>query len=459
MEQAGLRRELGLFDAAMLIAGSMIGIGIFVTTGYVAQHFPTPGAILLVWLLGGLLALAGALSCAELAASLPYAGGDYIYLREAYGSFVAFLSGWSSFLVTFSGSIAALAVGFTAYMAFFFPGLASDKSLFVFNLLGLPLRFSPGNLFSILVVLILSAIHYIGVRSGSRVQNVLTVLKIGALVGIILLGVFLGRGELGHFSPFIDLSRLTDWSALGAAFIPVIFAYAGWNAAIYMAGEVKSPEKNLPAALLWANLLVLALYLAINAVYLYGVPVGKMQGELRVSEVATTALFGYQTSAIITGMITISILGALNFSVMAGPRVYFAMAQDGLFFRSLARVHPRFHTPTNALLLQALWSSLLILTGTFDTLFTYVSVIIALFSALTVGALLVLRITRPQLRRPYKIWGYPLVPVVFILANLGIALATLWERPFESLVGAGIIALGIPAYFFWQNRIYKKISP
>lgn len=451
MERAGLRRELGLFDAVMLIAGSTIGIGIFVTTGYVAQHLTTPGGILLVWFLGGLLALAGALSCAELSASLPYAGGDYIYLREAYGSFVAFLSGWSSFLVTFSGSIAALAVGFTAYMAFFFPGLSQDRTLFSFAILGLQFRFSPANLFSILVVLSLSAIHYIGVREGSRVQNVLTVLKIGALLGIILLGVFVGKGDLNHFSPFIDFAKLTNWSALGVAFIPVIFAYAGWNAVIYMAGEVKDPDKNLPAALIWANLLVMVLYLAINAVYLYGVPAEKMQGELRVSEVATTALFGYQTSALTTSIITVSILGALNFSVMAGPRVYFAMAQDGIFFRSLARIHPRFHTPTNAIILQALWSFVLILTGTFDALFTYVSVIIALFSALTVGALLVLRITQPHLRRPYKLWGYPLVPIIFILANLGIAFSTLWERPLESLLGGGIIVLGIPAYLFWSR--------
>lgn len=451
MEQADLKRELGFFDAAMLIVGSTIGIGIFVTTGFIAQHLPFPGGILLVWFLGGLLALAGALSCAELSATLPYAGGDYIYLREAYGSFVAFLSGWSSFLVTFCGSIAALAVGFTAYMAFFFPSLSQDRVFFDFDVFGLPFRFSPATLFSVLAVLILSAIQWIGVREGSKVQNFLTLLKIGALLGIILLGIFVGKGNLNHFSPFMDFGKLTDWTAMGVAFIPVIFAYAGWNAVIYMAGEVRDPDRNLPAALLWANVLVIVLYLAINAVYVYGLPPAKMQGELRVSEVATTALFGYQTSAIITAIITISILGALNVSVMAGPRVYFAMAQDGIFFRGLARVHPRFHTPTNAIILQAVWSSVLILTGTFDALFTYVSVIIALFSALTVGALLVLRLTKPYLRRPYKIWGYPIVPLLFIVVNLWIALATLQEKPLDALRGLGIVALGIPAYLFWSR--------
>ena len=251
------------------------------------------------------------------------------------------------------------------------------------------------------------------------------------------------------------MNKISDLSHFGFAFIPVIFTYAGWNAITYMAGEVKQPEKNLPRALLWSNLLVILLYLAINGVYFYAVPVEKMQGAIRVSELATTALFGYQTSAWITAMITVSILGALNVTVMIGPRVYFAMAQDGLFFQGLSRVHPRFFTPGNAIIAQALWSCLLILTGTFNFLLNYVSVIIVVFSSLTVGALLVLRTTRPELQRPYKIWGYPVVPLLFILANIGIALATLWEKPLDALRGLGIVALGIPAYFFWQNRLKK----
>lgn len=452
MEQSGLKRELGLFDAVMLIVGNIIGIGIFVTTGEIAQTLPSPGGILLIWVLGGLLALAGALSCAELAASLPYSGGDYVYLREAYGSFVGFLSGWSSFLVTFSGSIALLAVVFTVFVSFFLPILALDRVLFSAEILSFSLSLSLGHFFSIFVVFVLSAIHYIGVSMGRLVQNVLTLLKIGALLGIIVLAVLLGKGNVEHFSPFFDLDKIGNLSAFGFAFIPVIFTYAGWNAVIYMAGEVKQPEKNLPCALLWANLLVIFLYLAVNVVYFYAVPVDKMQGAIRVSEVATTALFGYQTSAWITAMITVSILGALNVTVMIGPRIYFAMAQDGLFFGSLTRVHPRFYTPANAIVLQALWSSVLILTGTFNFLLNYVSVIIALFSALTVGALLVLRMRQPGLKRPYKIWGYPLVPLLFVIANLGIAAATLQEKPLDALRGLGIVALGIPAYFFWQRR-------
>ena len=451
MEQNGLKRELGLFDAVMLIVGNIIGIGIFVTTGEIAQSLPSPGGILLVWLVGGLLALAGALSFAGLAASLPYSGGDYVYLREAYGSLVGFLSGWSSFLVTFSGSIALLAVVFTAFTAFFFPVLSQDRVLFSADLVGFSVQLTPGHLFSLLVVFVLSAIHYLGVGMGALVQNVLTVLKIGALLAIILFGTFLGSGSVDNFSPFFDFKKVGDLSHFGFAFIPVIFTYAGWNAVTYMAGEVKDPEKNLPRALLWANVLIIVLYLAINVVYFYAVPVEKMQGAIRVSELATTALFGRQTSAWITAIITISILGALNVTIMIGPRIYYAMAQDGLFFRNLTRVHPRFHTPSNAIILQAVWSALLILTGTFSFLLNYVSVIITVFSALSVGAVLVLRMKRPELNRPYKIWGYPIVPLLFIIVSLWIAWATTREKPLDALIGFGIVALGIPAYFFWSS--------
>jgi APA family basic amino acid/polyamine antiporter len=459
MAKNELKRQLGLFDAVMVISGDMIGVGIFVTTGFIAGMLPSSGGILLIWLLGGLLALAGALSCAELSASLPYAGGDYIYIREAYGKLIGFLSGWSSFLVTFSGSIAAIAVGFAAFMSFYFPILGAEHVFFSTTIAGHPINISIGTLFSIVAVLIISTIHYIGVRQGVILQNVLTTLKIGSLLAIILLGVLIGKGSTENFVPFFDPSNMAEFSKFGAAFIPAIFAYAGWNAVIYMAGEVKQPEQTLPRALVWANLLVITLYLAINLVYIYGVPVTQMKGALRVSEVATTALFGHQTSAWITAIITVSILGALNVVIMLGPRIYYAMAQDGIFFRSLARVHPTFNTPSNAIVLQALWACILILTGTFDALFTYVSVIISLFSALTVGAVIVLRFKRPDLKRPYKLWGYPLVPIFFILVNLWIAWGSLMSKPWESLGGVLIVSIGIPAYLVWQSRLKGQVVP
>jgi APA family basic amino acid/polyamine antiporter len=303
------------------------------------------------------------------------------------------------------------------------------------------------------VVLLISGLHCLGVRLGTATQNILTTFKIGSLLAIILLGVLIGKGDTAHFSPFFDWPKITNFSVFAAAFIPAIFAYSGWNSVIYIAGEVKDPERNLPRALLWANLIVITLYLAVNIVYIYGVPVTEMKGALRVSEVATTALFGYQTSAWITALITVSILGALNVVTMIGPRIYYAMARDGLFFNRLTRVHPTFGTPASAIVLQAVWACFLILTGTFGTLFTYVSVIIVLFSALTVGSVIVLRWKRPDLKRPYRLWGYPIVPILFILAHLWIVWGSLVENPWDSLRGVIIVSLGIPAYLIWQNRL------
>jgi basic amino acid/polyamine antiporter, APA family len=449
MAQSELKRQIGLFSGVMLIAGDMIGTGIFISTGVIAETLPSPGGILLVWLLGGLLALAGALSCAELSASLPYAGGDYIYIREAYGKLMGFLSGWSSFLVTFSGAIAFLAVSLNGFTAFFFPVLRSETVLFSLAIPLLPITVTAGTIFAICVVLLLSGLHCLGVRQGTMTQNVLTVLKIGALLGIIVFGVLFGQGEPAHFSPLFDWQKV-GFSVFAAAFIPVIFAYSGWNALTYIAGEVKQPEKNLPRALLFGVLIVTALYLAVNAVYIYAVPVTEMQGAMRVSEVATTALFGYQTSAWITAIITISILGALNVVTMIGPRIYYAMAQDGVLFKGFGRVHPTFGTPAAAIALQAAWACLLILTNTWGTLFTYVSVVITLFSAFTVGSVIVLRYKRPELARPYKLWGYPIVPLLFVLIHVWIVWGSVKEKPFESLVGVGIVAIGIPIYFIWR---------
>ena len=452
MAKTELKRQIGLFDAIMLISGDMIGTGIFIATGVIAATLPSPGGILMVWLLGGLLALAGALSCAELSASLPYAGGDYNYIKAAYGKLMGFLSGWSSFLVTFSGAIAFLAVTFTGFMAFFFPVLGSTEAFFSATLLGLAFTVTPGTLFSMAVVILISALHCIGVRQGTLIQNVLSMLKIGALLGIIVLAVFIGKGDTAHFRPFFDWDKITNSSLFAAAFIPVIFAYSGWNAIIYIAGEVKQPERNLPRALLWANLIVIALYLAVNMVYIYAVPVTEMKGALRVSEVATSALFGHQTSVWITAVITVSILGALNVVTMLGPRVYYAMARDGVFFRGLAKVHPTFNTPMNAIILQCVWACFLLVTGTFGTLFTYVSVIITLFSAFTVGSVIVLRYRLPDLPRPYKLWGYPVVPILFIAIHLWIVWGSVTENPFDSLMGLFIVCLGIPAYLLWRSR-------
>ena len=371
-------------------------------------------------------------------------GGRLRYLREAYGPLFGFLAGWSSFFVTFSGSVASLAVGFAEYMAFFFPFLRDDPLLSL-GWAGFSMQLSSASILSIVVILLLSGIQVVGVRQGSRVQNLLTLLKIVCLLAIIVLAVTLGRGKSTYFYPFFTWREILHPGSLGLAFIPVIFTYAGWNAVIYMAGEVRNPARNLPRSLLWGNVLIIALYLSINVVYLYGVPVSEMRGMVRVAEVATTALFGYGTSAWITGIIAISILGALNAMIMTGPRIYYAMAEDGLFFHRMARIHPRYRTPSAAIFLQACWSCVLVLSGTFDALLTYVAVIIVVFSALTVAALIVLRFKRPDLTRPYRVWGYPTVPSLFVLAFLALALSILRERPWSPL--------WVSALWLWESPL------
>ncbi len=439
MAQQELKRQIGLFSAVMLIAGDMIGTGIFISTGVIAETLPSPGGILLVWLLGGLLALTGALSYAELSASLPYAGGDYIYIREAYGKLMGFLSGWSSFPRDILRRHRISRGKLERVYGFLFPGAGfRNGTLFFGNTMGADYGHCGDNIcHHRSTALIRPALP--GRASGHDDAEYSDDFKIGALLGIILFGILFGRGDTAHFVPLFDWQKVS-FSVFAAAFIPVIFAYSGWNAITYIAGEVKDPERNLPRALLFGVLIVTALYLAINAVYIYAVPVTEMKGALRVSEVATTALFGYQTSALITAIITISILGALNVVTMIGPRIYYAMAQDGVLFKGLGRVHPRFGTPTSAIILQAVWACLLILTNTWGTLFTYVSVVITLFSAFTVGSVIVLRYKRPELKRPYKIWGYPIVPLLFILIHLWIVWGSVKEKPFESLVGVFIVA-------------------
>ena len=452
--QTDLRREMGVFDSVMLIVGSTIGVGIFVTTGLVAGHVAAPGFILLAWLLGGLLALAGALSCAELSAMFPRAGGDYVYLREAYGPLLGFLSGWASFFVTFSGSIASLALGLTAYLAFYFPVLGPTHSLGSVELLGWTVSVSLAQASAVGLIALLSLVQVLGVRQGSNLQNVLSVAKVGALILIVLLAFAMGDGKIGNFFPLLDLGGAHHWSSLGVAFIPIVFTYAGWNSIVYLAAEVKDPGRTVPQALLRANLLIIVLYVGVNAAFIYGVPVEKMQGQIKAAEIATSSLFGYDTAAWLNAIIGVSILGALNAIIMTGPRIYYAMAQDQLFFRGLSQVHPRFHTPARAIALQGIWACVLVLTGTFATLLTYVSVIIVVFSALTVAAVVLCRIRQPGTHRPYRVRAYPWIPGAFVVAYGVIALSTLSARPTESFWGAIIVSLGIPAYFFWKNSLH-----
>jgi APA family basic amino acid/polyamine antiporter len=453
----GFVRQLSLFDATMVMVGIVIGSGIFLTTGIMAKTLPSTGWILLAWVVGGLLTMAGALTYAELGAALPEAGGQYVYLREAYGSMAGFLFGWILFLVYMTGGIAGLALAFAEYFGYFFPALSIQNTLVSSHVQGfgfaIPFSLSAGQLIGVGVIVLLSIVNYLGVVFGKGVQNLLTVVKIGILLIIVSFGFAFGKGQ--GFTLQFRGTGLDGGSLLmgfGVALMAVIWAFDGWNNVNFVAGEIKNPRRNLPLALIFGTLLVTTLYVLTNIVYFYALSLEQTVGVVRIAEKATSTLFGASSGALISAAVMVSVFGSLNGSIFAGPRVYYAMARDGLFFRRADRVHPRFHTPGFAIAIQAVWASFLTLIGTFEQIFTFAMFMAVLFWVAAAAAVFRLRKTRPDLPRPYKTWGYPVVPFVFILASLGILLNTLLEKPVEALAGIGLTLAGIPVYFYWKNR-------
>ncbi len=455
--QGQLLRQLGLFDSTMVMVGIVIGSGIFLTTGIMAKYIPSAGLILLAWIVGGLLTLAGALTYAELGAALPEAGGQYVYLREAYGNLAAFLFGWILFLVYMTGGIAGLALAFSEYFGYFFPSLSTNSTLFsqTFHIFGHSLTYSlsAGQLVGVTVILLLSLFNFIGVGFGKLIQNFFTVLKIGIIITIIGLGFLIGKGTA------IDLSlKPADMSfgqiiiGFGVALVAIIWAYDGWNNVNFVAGEIKKPSRNIPLALIIGTLGITVLYVLTNYLYLYALPIPEAVGVVRIAEKATSALFGSSTGALISAAVIISTFGALNGSILTGPRVYYAMAKDGIFFRKVSRIHPRFRTPGIAILIQAIWASLLTVAGTFEQMFTFAMFISIVFWIGATASVFTLRKKLPGLPRPYKTWGYPVVPALFILASLGILINTLLEKPVEALAGIILTALGIPVYYYWKRK-------
>jgi APA family basic amino acid/polyamine antiporter len=456
--QTGLVRQLGLFDSVMVVVGIVIGSGIFLTTGIMAKSIPSAGLILLAWLIGGLLTLAGALTYAELGAAMPEAGGQYVYLREAYGPMSGFLFGWILFLVYLTGGIAALALAFGEYVGYFFPSLGTEQVILTLNVPflqgSLPYSLSAGQITGIIVIIMLSIFNFIGVGLGKSIQNLFTVIKIGTIAGIIILGFAIGKGT----SPGLALnpSGMSFGSiivGLGVSLVAVSWAFDGWNNVNFVAGEIKNPKRNLPLALILGTLGITFLYVLVNYVYLYALSMEETTGVVRIAEKATGALFGSSTSALISALVLVSVFGSLNGSILVGPRVYYAMAKDGLFFRKVAHVHPRFRTPGFSILIQAVWASILTLLGTFEQIFTFTMFIAIAFWIAAAASVFTLRKKLPDLPRPYKTWGYPVVPAIFILASCGILLNTLLEKPVEAVAGLLLTALGIPAYFYWKHRL------
>lgn len=450
-----LKRELTTFSALALVVANMIGTGIFTTTGFLAGDLGRSSLVLVIWVVGGIVAVAGCLVYAELGINLPRSGGEYVYLREAWGPIWGFVSGWVSFFAGFSAPIAAGGLAFAAYLSYFFPSLSPSSS-------GAPLRsgvawlhLGNGQLLAIIVVGVFAVVNIVGLRLAASVQNMLTLLKIGVLSVFLVLAFAIGHGSWHHFAQaavHTSPHALVLQFAVSLTF--VMFAYSGWNAATYVAEEIKSPERSLPLALVGGTLLVIVFYLACNIAFIYAVPLENLKGVLPVGSAAARVLFVGRGAAIFSGMMAAALLSCISAMVIVGPRVYYAMARDGCFFGSAARVHPRFHTPVIAILFQTAATAALIVTGTFEALIYYIGFMLVLFAALATAGIFKLR-RRPNWRKlPAVDCFFPLVPAVFLVASCGMLVSTVRLRPTESFFGLLTVCCG--AGFYWWTSLRKK---
>jgi APA family basic amino acid/polyamine antiporter len=429
-----LEPGLGPFDAAAIVISNVIGGGIFFVPTIVASLVPNPRAMLAVWVAGGALSLAGAMSYAELAAVRPHAGGEYVYLRDAFGRVAAFLTGWTSFVAGFSGAIAASAVALADYVTRFVPGAAQARPAI-----------------ALAAIAALTMIHVRGLGPGRLVQNLLAGLKVCGIVLIVAFGFAIGHGDTANLSTAAGSVAGVPWLL---ALVPVMFSYSGWNAASYVAEEVRNPSRNVPLALGLGTVAVVVLYLALNALYLYALPIASLAAVPggRLMDTVADRLFGFAAGNLLALFTIVSLSASISAMVLAGPRVYFAMARDGMFVRAAGRVHPRFHTPAASIVAQSIWSSVLVLSGTLSELVSYTGFAVVLFSAIAVVALFVLRARDGGAPRPFSAIGYPWAPALFVVASAVMLSNEVWRNPRPTLVGTALIVAGVPVYYLVRSR-------
>jgi APA family basic amino acid/polyamine antiporter len=447
---AELERALGAWDATLLTIGAVVGTGIFLTAGDVARAVPHAGLILLVWVIAGLLAIAGALTYAELGVMFPHAGGIYHFLKEAYGPLWGFLYGWTAFLVINSGGIAAIAVGFGEYLGTFVPFFASDHVIVSMVFGRWTWALTGPQAAAVAAIAVLTAVNHFGLRQGALTQDLLTVARLG-LLGVLIVAGLLST-PTAPTSLLAPISTAASLPGLGLALIAASWTFDGWYGVTLSAGELSRPEKTLPFGLSVGTAGVALLYVLVNLVYVRAMPVATLGRTSRVGEAAAAALLGPLAGRAMALLIVVATFGCLASTILYTSRLYLPMARDGLFFRSVGRVDPRRHTPVASLWAQSGWSALLTVTGSYSQLYTYATFAGLLFHVGTTASVFVLRRRRPHAPRPYRTWGYPLTPAVFALASLALVANTLRERPVESFLGLGLVALGLPAYLHWKAR-------
>ena len=465
-KQIELVRGLTLTDTTALVVGTVIGTGVFLKTAIMAQDVGSPMMVLAAWVAAGLLSLAGALTYAELGAMLPHAGGEYVYLRHAYGETTAFMFGWMRFAVAGSGSVAILGTGFATFLSAVFP-LTTVWAERQFTFLGQTINWRLGTLqlVAVTVILLFAAINCLAVAFGGKVQSVLTVLKIAG-IAIVVGGVFLfSKGATwDHLAAPAGGGALGGFAAFGTAMLAALWAYDGWNNMPMAAGEVQNPGRNIPRALILGMIVVTVIYCLANLAYFYALPFAevvtssstKYRDALPVATKAAQTFLGDYGGRIVSIAFILSAMGALNGSILSNARVPYAMAHDGLFFSRMARLHAVSRVPVWAILIQASWACILALSGTFDQLTDYVIFASWIFYGLVTSSVFVLRRKMPAVERPYRTIGYPLVPLVFVLVALWLVINSLFTRPVEAFVGLALIALGLPVYFYFRRQQKQK---
>jgi len=454
-----LVRGLGLTAAMMIVAGSMIGSGIFRKPATMAGQLLSPELLIIVWVVAGLITFIGALTNAEIAGMIDATGGQYAYFRKMYGDFIAFLYGWSIFAVIQTGSQAAIAYVFAEYLGYFFkypqlPQSFQDFSIFMPFVGDIhPFLDFGTKAVAILCILFLTGVNYLGVVFGGIVQTIVTFIKIASIIILSLLLFTFGQGSYANvYSGFnIPAETITNIiSVIGLALAGAFWAYDGWNNVTFVAGEVKNPQRNIPLALLYGTLIVIAVYVLINIAFLYVLPIDEMSKSPLVAASAAERIFGVNGASIISIAVIISTFGALNGSILATARVQFAMARDRLFFSPLGKIHPKFGTPHVSLIIQGVWSCVLVLSGSFDTISDYVIFAAWLFYMLGAAGVFVLRKKMPEVNRPYKVWGYPYTPIIFIIFSFLFLVNSIISDTQDAAMGSILILSGLPIYLYWK---------
>jgi APA family basic amino acid/polyamine antiporter len=476
-----LQKRVNLFDGVSIVAGAMIGSGIFIVSADIARNVGSPGWLLIVWLITGIMTLIGAISYGELASMMPNVGGQYVYLKEAYHPLIGFLFGWTTFLVIQCGTIAAVAVAFAKFSGVLFPWISEKNILFYLG----PLKVNSTMVIAIAMISFLTWLNTQGIVTGKTVQNIFSSTKVIALFGFIVIGflatksnnsfqinkeIFWHASKIVPGNQTIPLVGLALIAAIGSALVGSLFSADAWYNVTYISGEVINPKRNVPLSLLFGTLIVSVLYLLTNFIYIKVLPLaGSPDGtdafsrgiqyatDDRVGTSAMSVLFGNSAAIIMAVFIMISTFGCNHGLIMAGPRVFYAMAKDGLFFRKVGEINKK-GVPGFAIVIQGIWSVLLCLSGTYGNLLDYVIFAVLIFFTLTILAIFILRVKRPDIPRPYKAFGYPVIPLIYVLATITIMVILLIYKPDYTFPGLGIVILGIPVFYLWRkyNKSFLK---